>query len=90
MRTVTGDLKSFFAGFFDRFSVGVDVCELVWGYLVNHYYDRSDKRYFDFGISTEQDGSYLNNGLIAHKEGFDARAITYDTYKEDVAHSSPF
>jgi Acetyltransferase (GNAT) domain len=59
--------------------------ELVWDYLINHYYDTSDKRYFDFGISTERGGSYLNAGLIAHKEGFGARAIMYDAYQIDVA-----
>jgi hypothetical protein len=43
------------------------------------------KKYLDFGISTEKDGAYLNRGLAAYKEGFGARAITYDTYKVDVA-----
>jgi hypothetical protein len=61
--------------------------ELVWDYLIHDYYSGSSKRYFDFGISTEQGGRYLNAGLIAHKEGFGARAITYDTYKIDVAKS---
>jgi hypothetical protein len=47
----------------------------------------SGKRYFDFGISTEKGGAYLNRGLAAYKEGFGARAITYDAYEVDVAHS---
>lgn len=38
------------------------------------------KRYFDFGISTEQGGRYLNQGLAFQKEGFGARAVVYDTY----------
>ncbi|MGZ4882230.1 MAG: GNAT family N-acetyltransferase [Halobacteriota archaeon] len=59
--------------------------ELVWDYLINHYYNRSDKLYFDFGISTEQGGRYLNAGLIAYKEWFGARATMYDTYEIDVA-----
>lgn len=37
-------------------------------------------RYFDFGISTEQGGRVLNTGLIEQKEGFGARAVTYDHY----------
>ena len=37
-------------------------------------------RYFDFGTCNEQDGRYLNEGLIFQKEGFGARAICYDTY----------
>ena len=39
------------------------------------------KRYFDFGISTEQGGRYLNEGLAFQKEGFGARAVVYDTYE---------
>ena len=38
------------------------------------------KKYFDFGISTEQGGRYLNEGLAFQKEGFGARAVVYDTY----------
>ena len=39
---------------------------------------------FDFGVSTEQRGSYLNEGLIFQKEGFGGRAICYDTYAIDL------
>ena len=41
----------------------------------------STKRYFDFGISTEQGGRYLNEGLAFQKEGFGARTVVYDTYE---------
>lgn len=41
----------------------------------------ANKRYFDFGISTEQGGQQLNEGLLFQKEGFGARAIMYDVYK---------
>ncbi len=37
--------------------------------------------YFDFGISTEDRGRYLNEGLIFQKEGFGGRAVCYDVYK---------
>lgn len=37
--------------------------------------------YFDFGISTEQHGQWLNENLIHQKEGFGARAVCYDTYE---------
>lgn len=37
-------------------------------------------RYFDFGISTEQGGTMLNEGLIHQKEGFGGRAVCYDVY----------
>lgn len=48
-------------------------------YLITEVFD--GKRYFDFGISTEQGGRYLNEGLAFQKEGFGARAVVYDTYK---------
>lgn len=41
---------------------------------------QSKKRYFDYGISTENNGLYLNEGLISQKEGFGARAVVYDIY----------
>jgi hypothetical protein len=37
-------------------------------------------RYFDFGISTEAEGTRLNRGLIEYKEGFGARAVAHDHY----------
>lgn len=37
--------------------------------------------YFDFGISTENNGTYLNEQLIYQKEGFGGRAICYDGYE---------
>lgn len=37
-------------------------------------------QYFDFGISTEDGGNYLNEGLIFQKEGFGARSTLYDAY----------
>ena len=45
------------------------------------YEDFPDYEYLDFGRSTEGDGSILNGGLIAQKEGFGGRAICYDTYE---------
>ena len=36
--------------------------------------------YFDFGISTEEGGRYLNEGLIFQKEGLGGRAVCYDSY----------
>ena len=43
-----------------------------------------DYEYFDFGNSNENEGKYLNEGLIFQKEGFGARAITYDFYKIEI------
>lgn len=47
--------------------------------LAKHYLE--NYQYFDFGISTERDGEYLNEGLIAQKEGFGGRGIVYKQYK---------
>jgi len=57
----------------------IGALDLVFDYLVNDYY--KDKKIFDFGISTEKDGRYLNTGLISQKEMFGARAIIYNTYE---------
>jgi len=54
--------------------------------LITQY--SNGKKYFDFGISTEKGGAYLNRGLAAYKESFGARAVMYDTYKVDVANSN--
>jgi hypothetical protein len=56
--------------------------DIIFDYLINDYY--GNKKYFDFGISTEDEGRYLNKGLIANKEGFGARAVVYDTYELKV------
>lgn len=48
--------------------------------IISEYRSRNFK-YFDFGISTENGGWILNEGLVFQKEGFGARTICYDTYK---------
>jgi hypothetical protein len=65
----------------------IGAVESILDYLINSYY--CDKQYFDFGISTEMGGAYLNCGLAEYKEGFGARTIAYDTYQVDVANSKP-
>jgi hypothetical protein len=51
-------------------------------HLVNHEY--ADRRYFDFGISTENEGRFLNEGLSSYKEEFGARSVAYDTYRLQI------
>jgi len=53
--------------------------DLLFAQLIERYRE-SGKSYFDFGISTEQGGLHLNEGLIFQKEGFGGRAVCYDTY----------
>ena len=57
----------------------VGASDLVLDHLIRNVY--SDKAYFDFGISTEQAGYHLNEGLSLYKENFGGRAICYDWYE---------
>ncbi|KKB96483.1 hypothetical protein SZ25_00280 [Candidatus Arcanobacter lacustris] len=49
--------------------------DAIFSYLINDFY--SNKQYFDFGISTENNGLYLNSSLISQKEGFGGRTIAH-------------
>lgn len=51
----------------------------VIDYLITDKY--AGYKYFDFGISNEQQGRYLNRGLIGQKEGFGGRAVVHDFYE---------
>lgn len=42
---------------------------------------KESKDWLDFGISTEDMGHYLNEGLISQKEGFGGRTNIYQTWK---------
>lgn len=52
--------------------------DYLFARLIEHEY--SECNYFDFGISTEQNGALLNTGLLSQKEGFGARGVVYETY----------
>ena len=56
--------------------------DLLLDFLINRQY--VEKRYFDFGISTEKEGRFLNIGLIIQKEEFGASAVVYDTYELEL------
>lgn len=57
----------------------VGALDLVMDYLI-HVYSRG-KKYFDFGISTEDNGRLLNQGLIGQKEMFGGRTIAYEFFE---------
>ena len=58
--------------------------DAIYEVILNH--DFADFRlYFDFGKSTEDLGTYLNENLIYQKEGFGARGVCYDTYEWDIS-----
>ena len=54
-------------------------CEFLYDLFVHHLY--LNFRYFDFGISTENSGQVLNEGLIAYKEKFGGNTTVYDHYE---------
>lgn len=56
--------------------------DLIMDHLLNEQF--AEKQWFDFGISTVDQGRTLNAGLCAHKEAFGARAIVHDFYELDV------
>jgi hypothetical protein len=63
----------------------VGALDLIVSHLTNHYYaDHTAIKYFDFGISTENDGRKLNAGLIENKQSYGARAIVHDFYELDL------
>lgn len=60
----------------------VGALDFVIDKLINEVYQ--NKKYFDFGISNEDAGKYLNTGLISQKEGFGARAVVHDFYELEI------
>jgi len=73
--------------------IGAEAC--LFSTLIEQY---QEKRYFDFGISNEQEGRVLNHGLLEWKEGFGARCYAHDFYEiatgnypklEPVLHARP-
>lgn len=60
----------------------VGALDAVFSYLITDVY--KDKDFFDFGISNEEGGKVLNEGLINQKEGFGARAMCHSFYELHV------
>lgn len=61
--------------------LGYELCALdgLFNYLIKLYY--GVKKYFDFGISTENNGKYLNQGLAKFKEEFGGGGYIHYTWK---------
>ena len=60
----------------------IGALDLLISTLIDKY--KNEKKYFDFGISTEQDGQILNKGLISQKEGFGGRTTVHQTFELKV------
>ncbi|CAD0326454.1 GNAT family N-acetyltransferase [Xanthomonas hortorum] len=57
----------------------LDALSLLLAELITEVY--AQRHYFSFGISTEQGGQVLNDGLVEQKERFGARAVVQDFYR---------
>ena len=51
-------------------------------------YTFRNKKYFDFGISNENQGKNINNGLLFWKEGFGARTLIQNFYEIETKNYS--
>jgi Acetyltransferase (GNAT) domain len=56
--------------------------DAVVDFLIAEEY--AEKPWFDFGISTTEEGWTLNEGLIRNKESFGARAVVHDIYRIEL------
>jgi hypothetical protein len=54
----------------------IGALDAVFHHLLERIF--KEKPFFDFGISNEQQGRFLNRGLIEQKEGFGGRAVVHD------------
>lgn len=60
----------------------IGALDLVVSHVIEQY--KSVKQWLDFGISTEDGGRYLNEGLISQKEGFGGRTNVYETFLLEI------
>lgn len=62
----------------------IGALDLAISAVIEKYKD--SKGWIDFGISTEHDKIYLNEGLISQKEGFGGRTGVYEIWELDIQH----
>lgn len=60
----------------------IGALDLVIFEIMNHY--KGSKKWLDFGISTEDGGRFLNEGLISQKEGFGGRTVVFEKWRLDL------
>jgi len=63
----------------------ISALDFIFDKLIKEIY--KNKEYFDFGVSTEDGGRYLNEGLIFQKEGFGGRGVCYKVYEYEIKRS---
>ncbi len=64
----------------------VGALDYLINYLISDYY--KGKKYFDFGISNENEGRSINEGLLNWKQSFGASTIIHDFYKIETKNYS--
>lgn len=60
----------------------ISAVDFLYDYLIHQM--NFNQQYFDFGISVEDQGRYLNEGLINQKQGLGGRAVMFQEYEYDV------
>jgi hypothetical protein len=55
----------------------------LFDFLIQHY--DGTHRFFDFGISNEDGGKILNEGLVTQKEEFGGSSVVHDVYEIALA-----
>lgn len=63
---------------------GIGALDLLFVSLCKEYSRLEGFRYLDFGISTENGGLVLNEGLNRQKEGFGARSVVYQAFEMEL------
>lgn len=53
--------------------------DILFDFLINNIF--MTKKYFDFGVSNENNGQNINEGLLSWKESFGARVIAQEFYR---------
>ena len=56
--------------------------DMLFNVLINDIF--KSKKYFDFGISNENQGQNINEGLLSWKESFGARTIVHQCYSVET------
>jgi len=62
--------------------------DFLFAYLIEERF--AEKKFFDFGISNENQGQQLNQGLLYWKETFGARTVACKFYKVNTANHTKF
>lgn len=57
--------------------------DFLFNYLITKRF--KDKRYFDFGVSNENNGKNINEGLLYWKECFGGRSIVHQFYEVETS-----